>query len=78
MLLLQRRRRKIAKNITVKTTGEDFVHEKLYISDTVAIVGSANLTYAGMHKNVEHIQMVDDKNEITELKEHFNSLWSKY
>jgi phosphatidylserine/phosphatidylglycerophosphate/cardiolipin synthase-like enzyme len=77
-IMLLRRRRKTASNITVKTTGDDFVHEKLYISDSMAIVGSANLTYSGMHKNVEHIQMIDDKGEIKELKEHFNSLWGKY
>lgn len=72
------RRRKTEKNIELKTTGSEFVHEKLYISDSTAIIGSANLTYAGTHKNIEHIEVIRDRLEIEELKNHFNSLWSKY
>ena len=78
LLLTMRRRRNIVKNMMLKTTGEQFVHEKLYISDSMAIVGSANLTYAGMHRNIEHIEVIKDRNEIEELKRHFNSLWGKY
>jgi phosphatidylserine/phosphatidylglycerophosphate/cardiolipin synthase-like enzyme len=73
-----RRRRRIRKNIMLKTTGEDFVHEKLYISDSMAIIGSANLTYNGTHKNIEHIEIIRDRGEIDELKRHFNSMWGKY
>lgn len=72
------RRRRAESNITLKTTGSDFVHEKMYISDSMAIIGSANLTYAGMHKNIEHIEVIKDSCEIEELKRHFNSLWDKY
>jgi phosphatidylserine/phosphatidylglycerophosphate/cardiolipin synthase-like enzyme len=72
------RRRKAESNITLKTTGSDFVHEKMYISDSMAIVGSANLTYAGTHKNIEHIEVIRDRCEIEELKRHFNSLWERY
>ena len=78
LLLTMRRRRKISKNIRIKTTGEDFVHEKLYITDSAAIVGSANLTYNGMHKNIEHIEIIKDKAAIKALADHFNLLWDKY
>ncbi len=78
LLLTMRRREKVSKNIKLKTTGEEFVHEKLYISDSMAIVGSANLTYNGMHKNIEHIEVIKDGKEIAKLKEHFDSLWHRY
>lgn len=78
ILLAMRRRGKIKKNIKLKTTGKEFVHEKLYVSDSMAMVGSANLTYSGMHKNIEHIEVIKDENEIAKLREHFDSLWRRY
>ena len=52
-----------------------FIHEKIYIAEKSAITGSANLTYSGMHKNIEHIEAITDKKRIAELRAHFNSLW---
>lgn len=54
-----------------------FVHEKLYISDLQAITGSANLTYSGMHRNIEHIDLTRDPARIRALKAHFEELWKK-
>ncbi len=59
----------------LKIAGPNFVHEKLYISDTKAIVGSANLTYSGLHRNVEHIEIIRDGARRRELIAHFESLW---
>ena len=78
LLFTMRRRSKIGKNIKLKTTGEDFVHEKLYITGSMAIVGSANLTYNGTHKNIEHIEVITDREAIKNLTDHFNSLWQRY
>jgi phosphatidylserine/phosphatidylglycerophosphate/cardiolipin synthase-like enzyme len=78
LLFTMRRREKINKNIKLKTTGEEFVHEKLYISGSMAIVGSANLTYNGMHKNIEHIEVIRDEEEVAKLRNHFDSLWRRY
>jgi HKD family nuclease len=78
LLLAMRRRGKISRNIKLKTTGKEFVHEKLYITDSVAIIGSANLTYSGTHKNIEHIEIIKDRDEIARLKSHFDSLWHRY
>jgi phosphatidylserine/phosphatidylglycerophosphate/cardiolipin synthase-like enzyme len=78
ILLAMDRRGKIKKNIRLKTTGDEFVHEKLYISDSMAIVGSANLTYSGMHKNIEHIEIIKDRPSIKALSDHFNLMWDKY
>lgn len=53
----------------------NFVHAKMYIGDGAAIEGSANLTYAGMHENVEHIDVIFDEKRIADLKRQFHALW---
>ncbi|HUY70443.1 MAG TPA: phospholipase D-like domain-containing protein [Candidatus Baltobacteraceae bacterium] len=68
--------RKTQSNFMLKVSREKFVHEKLYINDSEAIVGSANLTFSGMHKNVEHIQMIRDMKKRDALEDHFKKLWS--
>jgi len=55
---------------------KEFVHVKLYIGDRAAIDGSANLTYAGMHKNVERINVTRDRARIAELKKQFWGMWN--
>ncbi|EQD48311.1 hypothetical protein B2A_08021 [mine drainage metagenome] len=54
---------------------QGFVHEKMYIGDSEAITGSANLTYSGMHKNIEHLEITMDAGKISDLEKHFNALW---
>jgi phosphatidylserine/phosphatidylglycerophosphate/cardiolipin synthase-like enzyme len=68
---------RLSKNsrIEVRTAYERFVHEKAYISDAVAAVGSANLTYSGMHKNVERVEVITDPARIADLRTHFLDLW---
>ncbi|MDE1810823.1 MAG: hypothetical protein KGH66_02170 [Candidatus Micrarchaeota archaeon] len=68
--------RKTKANFMLKVSRDKFVHEKLYITDNEAIVGSANLTFSGMHRNVEHIQIVRDAKKREELEEHFERLWA--
>ncbi|MCL5238930.1 MAG: phospholipase D-like domain-containing protein [Candidatus Marsarchaeota archaeon] len=55
---------------------KEFVHAKLYVGDKRAVEGSANLTYAGMHKNVESVRLITDKREVEELKRRFWTLWN--
>ncbi|MEM0094857.1 MAG: phospholipase D-like domain-containing protein [Candidatus Micrarchaeaceae archaeon] len=52
-----------------------FVHAKMYIGRGAALYGSANLTYAGMHKNVEHMELTYNKDEIKDLSNQFWELW---
>jgi len=66
------------RNIAIKIVTDRFVHEKMYISESSAIVGSANLTYSGTHKNVEHIEIIRDNKRIKEMDNHFDGLWKKY
>ena len=54
-----------------------FVHAKMYISDTLAIVGSANLTYRGMHSNIEHLEIITDREKIGELRRIFWKMWKE-
>ncbi|VVB76767.1 PLD-like domain protein [uncultured archaeon] len=61
--------------ITVKVP-KSFVHAKMYIGDDLAIEGSANLTYAGMHKNVEHVEVITDRARVAELRRQFIELWN--
>ena len=61
----------------VRVVRGNFVHEKVYISDSMAITGSANLTYSGMHKNTERIAIIDSRKDIGELRRHFEELWHK-
>ncbi len=68
--------KKSRKNLHMKKTSGEFVHEKIYISDDEAIVGSANLTFSGMHKNIEHIELIKDPAEIKHLKSHFMGIWA--
>ncbi len=70
--------RRPKSNLKLKVVTNRFIHEKLYLSDRSAIVGSANLTYAGTHRNIEHIEMIDDRARIDELSEHFDEMWSSY
>lgn len=65
-----------SSNISIKIS-KKFIHEKIYIGNDSAIIGSANLTYNGMHKNIEYVEVIKDKNKINSLKDHFNSLWSQ-
>lgn len=62
-------------HIEVRTSYDKFVHEKAYISETVAAVGSANLTYSGMRKNVERVEVITDHERIGVLRSHFFDLW---
>ncbi|ASI13962.1 type III restriction endonuclease/helicase [Candidatus Mancarchaeum acidiphilum] len=64
------------RHIEFKFVEGRFVHEKLYIGEEEAITGSANFTYSGLHKNIEHIEVVHDKKKIKELTDHFYSVWN--
>ena len=64
-----------SRRIKVKVGNERFIHEKIYLADDYAIVGSANLTYSGLHKNVEHIEVIHDGEKLSQMGRHFEELW---
>jgi len=63
------------KNIRLKVPKE-FIHAKFYVGDNEAITGSANLTYRGMHKNIEHLEIRNDPNYVKKLKAEFWRMWN--
>lgn len=65
-------------NLHVKIATTKFIHEKIYISHNKAIVGSANMTWSGTHKNIEHIEIIKDLGRVRELSQHFDKLWGNY
>ena len=63
------------KSIKLKIPKE-FIHAKFYIGDDEAITGSANLTYRGMHKNIEYLEIRNDPDYIKKLKTEFWRMWN--
>ncbi len=61
-------------NIRLKVPAH-FVHAKMYIGDGKAIHGSANLTYKGMHRNIEHVELTKDPMQLKNLESQFWRLW---
>lgn len=55
-----------------------FVHAKMYISEDQAVSGSANLTYKGTHSNIEHINIIRDREEVERLRKQFWEMWKAY
>ncbi len=54
---------------------KSFVHIKMYVGEGTAAEGSANLTYAGMHKNIEKVHVVTDQDEVEAMRRSFWRLW---
>lgn len=66
-----------SRNVQLKVPAE-FIHAKMYIAEREAIVGSANLTYKGTHRNVEHIEIVHDQKRVDGLRRDFDRLWKAH
>ncbi len=63
-------------SMRVKVPAEKFVHAKIYVVDGVAVVGSANLTWKGLHENVECLVVM--RGEAAEaVKKAFEEIWEK-
>jgi phosphatidylserine/phosphatidylglycerophosphate/cardiolipin synthase-like enzyme len=62
--------------LSVRAVEGKLVHAKLYIVDEeVALVGSANLTYSGMNRNIERLELKTSTSEIGQEIEAFLDLW---
>ncbi len=56
-----------------------FIHPRIYCADgRYAVVGSATLTQNGLWKNVEHVIMVNDPEEVQRIETDFERLWRFY
>ena len=54
---------------------KNFTHSKMYIGEKEGIEGSANLTYAGTHRNIENIEIIKNRGELRRMKAEFWKLW---
>ena len=62
-----------------KVIAEKFVHAKMYIADgKYAVTGSANLTESGLWRNIEHIIIINNPNDVEKLEDDFQHLWEYY
>jgi phosphatidylserine/phosphatidylglycerophosphate/cardiolipin synthase-like enzyme len=65
--------------LDIKIVDERFIHAKIYCFDGVyAVVGSANLTEAGFFKNVEHIVIFKNTEDVERIENDFGQLWVEY
>lgn len=54
----------------------NFIHSKIYLVDnTYGISGSANLTYSGLHSNVESLTLAETNEEVQQIETDFMRLW---
>ncbi len=64
------------KVLDVKFVPEDkLVHSKIYIFDDVAFIGSANLTYNSLWKNVETLEIFRGE-EVHKVEKEFEKIWN--
>ncbi len=60
--------------LTVKNKETDFVHSKIYIIDSKAMVSSANLTISGLWKNTETLVVFDKPSFVDEIAKTYEEL----
>ena len=67
---------KVNPKLNIKISRKAFVHSKIYIIDgSYAVVGSANLTHAGLWENIETVTIYRDPEEVEEVKKDYLKLW---
>ena len=66
------------KFFKIKTYRKTLLHGKLLIIDNnIAILGSHNITYSGLHKNIELSLLIEEKNIVKEFRNLFFILWNQ-
>ncbi len=64
-------------NVNVRKNKGRFTHAKCYIFDNAAIIGSSNLTYAGLLKNIELNAVLYQPSAQREVIEWFERRWEE-
>ena len=66
-------------SLDYKVINADFIHAKMYLADgRHAIVGSANLTHSGLWRNIEHVMIAENINEVNMIERDYQKLWQSY
>lgn len=56
-----------------------FIHSKIYVVDgQYGFSGSANLTYNGLNRNVERLDIAENKEELQDLETDFMRMWFEF
>lgn len=65
------------ERISYKIVKNGLIHAKMYMVDgKYAVTGSANFTYYGQTKNVEHLFYSEEPREVHRLDRDFEAIWS--
>ncbi len=70
-------RENVALNLALKTLSAPLPHAKIYVIDDVALVGSANLTEAGMWRNLELAIVLREPDLVKEIEQQFLKILEK-
>ncbi len=68
------KRTKPKVGLTIKDRLTDFVHDKVYVVDSRAMIGSANLTNAGMKRNSEALVVFDKASVVDGIAKMYEEL----
>jgi hypothetical protein len=52
------------------------LHAKIFLSESFALTGSSNITYSGLFSNIEFNFFVFNKEQIEQIKQFCNEIWS--
>lgn len=63
--------------LTIKDRNIDFVHSKIYVIDSKAMISSANLTYSGLKKNYETLVIFEKESVVESIAETYEELEGK-
>jgi len=53
------------------------LHAKIFVSKSCAVIGSSNMTFSGLHSNLEFNCAITDEENINRIREFCNEIWSK-
>lgn len=68
---------KLMENLGAKLHHCDNLHSKVFFSNKIALLGSANLTVSGMRRNMEMSVFIKDLKLIEKLNSWFDDIWNK-
>lgn len=68
------KRDKAKVRLTIKNHLTDFVHSKIYVVDSKAMISSANLTYSGLKKNYETLVIFEKESVVESIAKTYEEL----
>jgi len=76
LAILGRRKHRMPNPVQLHISRQ-FIHSKMYIADDEdAVTGSANLTFSGLNRNVEHLDIFHGQEKVQPVIKSFRMLWT--